>query len=331
MEEHPHLTPLYRMKQETRDSLWSEDRDDSKESLSTHPHHEHEYLFHDDLPRHHLNITASNPSGYDDSCHNSIPSPKVDKSSPLNSTRKGTIRRDHRANRIMAKMINKRTRCLMHGMTTSHSLFDCEQFNELTYREKISFLLRKKRCIYCAGCHRSYNCFARVCCFTCGGLHATVLHEDPEPPRTKPADTGKSSHEPQTQETKLIHHQKENPPTITSSNDKKDSDLYSTDLVALLLSNLHNTLNILHAKIGESASILQSASILKITTYITEFTDRFKLYLEVADQHIEYLARTGLEHQKEFYEKLCIQHLREYTRIQTSLIKRRTSLSKNLH
>ena len=144
------------MKKATRHSLRSADRIDSKESLSAHSHHEHEYLLHDDFPRHHLNITASNPSGYDDSCHNSIPSPKADKSSPSHSTRKGCLRRDHRANRIMARMINKRTRCLMHGMTTSHSLFDCEQFNDLTYREKISFLLRKKRCIYCAGCHRSY-------------------------------------------------------------------------------------------------------------------------------------------------------------------------------
>ena len=135
----------------------------------------------------------------------------------------------------------------------------------------------------------------------------------------------------QNQETNRSKYRPEgNRPTMTTADVKRDPDLYTPQLVALLLSNLHNTLNVLHVKIGESASLLRSASISEITAYISEFTVHFKLYLEAAFQHIEYLKNLGLEHQREFYEKLRLRHLHESAKLQVNLVNRQAILLKNV-
>ena len=145
-----------------------------------------------------------------------------------------------------------------------------------------------------------------------------------------PADIPNYCSKPQNQETnRTEYRQEQNHPTTTPADVQRGPILDSADQVGLILSNLHNTLNVLHDKIGESASLLLSTSIFEITGYLTEFTAHFKLYNEAALQHLDYLAQTGFEHQREFYEKLRLQYLNECARTQATLVDRKTILLQN--
>ena len=100
--------------------------------------------------------------------------------------------------------------------------------------------------------------------------------------------------------------------------------------VAIILSNLHNTLNVLHAKMGEIQSLLLSAPAFETGNYISELATLFNRYREASLHHTDYLAKVAQWEQQDFYERLRLQYHLECTKIQTLLLERKVFLSQNL-
>ena len=66
--------------------------------------------------------------------------------------------------------------CVHHGVA-GHSIFRCQEFKGLTYKEKIDRLRRLKRCQKCTGgTPRTEACQRNLKCNQCSGCHVSLLH-----------------------------------------------------------------------------------------------------------------------------------------------------------
>ena len=61
---------------------------------------------------------------------------------------------------------------------TSHSIYKCKKLRRLSYPDKVKLVVGHKLCLICLKPHPSKECDADIKCYTCGGKHLRILHNE---------------------------------------------------------------------------------------------------------------------------------------------------------
>ena len=60
----------------------------------------------------------------------------------------------------------------------SHSIYKCKKLRRLSYPDKVKLVVGHKLCLICLKPHPSKECDADIKCYTCGGKHLKILHNE---------------------------------------------------------------------------------------------------------------------------------------------------------